>query len=229
MTPVTITLIIIGAILIIVSCFMIDKSSDKLSSDVDLISSSYISSSDVKRKVEDTLQEVSEDTVLKTEDELSKISNEKIIAVNDFSNMVLDKITTNHEEVVFLYNMLNEKENEIKEIISQVDQIKNQQSINRQNVNVDMGESEYDETNKESKSNINNSESKSSRIYKESKSNKIYNDSEETESDIIYDELGLNNNQKILKLHKQGKSIVEIAKELKLGQGEVKLVIDLYR
>ena len=38
-----------------------------------------------------------------------------------------------------------------------------------------------------------------------------------------------NNNQKIIELHEQGKSTVEIAKELNLGVGEVKLVIDLFQ
>ncbi|MBQ7833104.1 MAG: helix-turn-helix domain-containing protein [Lachnospiraceae bacterium] len=38
-----------------------------------------------------------------------------------------------------------------------------------------------------------------------------------------------NHNEKILALHNEGKSNVAIAKELGLGVGEVKLVIDLYR
>ena len=38
-----------------------------------------------------------------------------------------------------------------------------------------------------------------------------------------------NNNEKILELNAAGKSNVEIAKELGLGIGEVKLVIDLFR
>ena len=38
-----------------------------------------------------------------------------------------------------------------------------------------------------------------------------------------------NNNEAILKLHKLGKSKVEIAKELGLGVGEVSLVIDLFK
>ena len=40
---------------------------------------------------------------------------------------------------------------------------------------------------------------------------------------------GQNNNEKILEMHRQGKSTVAIAKELGLGVGEVKLVIDLYK
>ena len=34
--------------------------------------------------------------------------------------------------------------------------------------------------------------------------------------------------ERILELHKKGKSIREISRELGMGQGEVKLVIDLY-
>ena len=39
---------------------------------------------------------------------------------------------------------------------------------------------------------------------------------------------GRNNNERILELHKTGKSNMAIAKELGLGIGEVKLVIDLF-
>ena len=40
---------------------------------------------------------------------------------------------------------------------------------------------------------------------------------------------GENSNAIILEMHKNGSSILEIAKQLGLGVGEVKLVIDLYR
>ena len=38
-----------------------------------------------------------------------------------------------------------------------------------------------------------------------------------------------NHNEKILALYSQGKSYGEIAKELGLGQGEVRLVVGLYK
>ena len=40
---------------------------------------------------------------------------------------------------------------------------------------------------------------------------------------------GINNNEQILALHRKGKSTVAIARELGLGVGEVKLVIDLHK
>ena len=42
------------------------------------------------------------------------------------------------------------------------------------------------------------------------------------------DSNGMNSNDRILSLHKEGKSNMAIAKELGLGIGEVKLVIDLF-
>ena len=42
-------------------------------------------------------------------------------------------------------------------------------------------------------------------------------------------EEGQNNNEKILRMHRQGISTVAIARELGLGVGEVKLVIDLFK
>ena len=39
----------------------------------------------------------------------------------------------------------------------------------------------------------------------------------------------MNHNQKILDMYREGKGAVEIAKELGLGVGEVKLVIGLFR
>jgi hypothetical protein len=49
------------------------------------------------------------------------------------------------------------------------------------------------------------------------------------EDDFIQEDELMNHNQYILKLHQQGMSLIEIARKLGLGLGEVKLVIDLYR
>lgn len=46
---------------------------------------------------------------------------------------------------------------------------------------------------------------------------------------IEKEEQSYNNNEKILRLHKLGKSETAIAKDLGLGVGEVKLVIDLFK
>ena len=42
-------------------------------------------------------------------------------------------------------------------------------------------------------------------------------------------EIGTNRNKEILSLYKKGNSVLEISKALDMGQGEVKLVIDLFQ
>lgn len=76
------------------------------------------------KKLEDALQEfreraatVSEDM----EDKMGQMSNEKIMGINEYSDQVLDKIDKTHEEVVFLYNMMNEKQDEMKSLIHEID------------------------------------------------------------------------------------------------------------
>ncbi|MBO7353065.1 MAG: hypothetical protein J6U61_02275 [Lachnospiraceae bacterium] len=52
-----------------------------------------------------------------TEDKLESLSNDKIIAVGEYSDQMLEKIESNHKEVVFLYQMLNEKEEALKSTV----------------------------------------------------------------------------------------------------------------
>lgn len=55
------------------------------------------------------------------EEKMSQLSNEKIIGISEYSDQVLDKIQKNHEEVVFLYEMMNEKQEEVKKLVHDVD------------------------------------------------------------------------------------------------------------
>ena len=67
-----------------------------------------------KEELSRTIEEMSAETQAKTERSLERISNDKIMAVNEYSDTVLKDINKNHEEVVFLYDMLNEKQDSLK-------------------------------------------------------------------------------------------------------------------
>lgn len=54
----------------------------------------------------------------KTERSMERVTNEKIMAVNEYSDTVLEEINKNHKEVLFLYDMLNDKHDNLKETIS---------------------------------------------------------------------------------------------------------------
>ncbi|MDF2472639.1 MAG: hypothetical protein K0R21_421 [Anaerocolumna sp.] len=209
MTPLEIVLILIGVGIIIISGFLIDKSGNKNTLTSENLNNSTVDldTEEIKSKINTIITEVTEEKVTNTEDELSKISNEKIIAVNDYSNQVLDKIARNHEEVVFLYNMLNEKQNEVKELLYQMD-----------NTKTDMYEKKVESLPKSNKVPVDTNDRIHENWNLENKT--VNNDSDSTAE---------NNNKVILDLYKQGKSILEISKMLEIGQGEVKLVIDLFK
>ena len=62
-----------------------------------------------KSQMKDTVEETVSYAVQRTERSLEKVSNEKIMAVNEYSDTVLEEIDKNHKEALFLYDMLNDK------------------------------------------------------------------------------------------------------------------------
>jgi len=76
---------------------------------------------DAKERVTEVVDETLEYAVEKTERASERISNEKIMAISEYSETVLADINKSHQEVVFLYDMLNDKHNNLKETIKHVD------------------------------------------------------------------------------------------------------------
>lgn len=228
MNATEITLIIIGIIIIIISCILVDKTKKaELQPTVkSMIPENILTEEDEKQlrnKIDELLSEISEEVIVKADDTLSKISNEKIIAVNEFSDQILEKIKRNHEEVVFLYNMLNDKEKELKSVVKEIDSSKKKLQ-------------EIMETKAKSAGAVPTKENKvptaPKPVTQAARIEKTVNtaaDAKPAQERNAPAGLEGNQNTEILSLYSKGKSIVEISKLLELGQGEVKLVIDLFK
>lgn len=129
-----IILIIFGLIIVFLSYFLSEKVLDKLSDKNKKEKNAEIEANDnlqfieeieqIKDKVETILEDKKINKMIEVEEDLGHISNEKIMAFDEFSKQVFEKIEANHKEVVFLFNMLNEKKEEIKKIINETDQFK---------------------------------------------------------------------------------------------------------
>lgn len=76
---------------------------------------------DAKQRVAEVVDETLEYAVEKTERASERISNEKIMAISEYSETVLSDVNKAHQEVMFLYDMLNDKHNNLKETIKHVD------------------------------------------------------------------------------------------------------------
>ena len=231
MSVIEIVLIIIGIAVIMISCVLVDRSQKNQTQIIGKSLSSLeeqLTQEDKKQlmnKMNELLKEVTEETIVRTDDTLSKISNEKIMAVSEFSDQILEKIKRNHEEVVFLYNMLNNKEKEIKTVVREVDTSKKlvQTILDGRTEQDGMLPAGH------GKSTSALEEAAKSVPAQTGKPNGKVNSAAAEQELTPAKETSANNNAQILALYSKGMSIVEISKQLELGQGEVKLVIDLYK
>lgn len=69
---------------------------------------------EAEAKINQSVDEAVQYAVDKTERSLERVSNEKIMGVSEYADTVLTDIHKNHEEVVFLYDMLNDKQTALK-------------------------------------------------------------------------------------------------------------------
>lgn len=191
----------------------------------------------VRSKMQDKMEETSEDAIEKAERSLERLTNEKIMAVNEYSDTVLQEIHKNHEEVMFLYDMLNSKHANIKDTVSKMDKavkaaenktVENKTAENKTAENKATADKNAVDKTAADKTAGTMAEEK---IADTSQTESLIQPENSPEIGFMGETVqeGQNNNEKILEMHRQGKSTVAIAKELGLGVGEVKLVIDLYK
>lgn len=259
-----------------------------------------------KTQITDIVDETITYAMEKTERSMDRITNEKMMAVNEYSDTVLSEINKNHQEVVFLYDMLNDKHENIKTTVSEVEKTASevkqavkdaeltaketrQQAIEVKEAQEAMEASRVKETKTEefvpeysmpngrlsaldrlrmaknateveftplTSSNVENLEIIAEKPAPKKRTtkpkvkeeavilgdaadislNRAENDFELVQAgpnlnlgeNPVGKTGGRNNNERILELHNQGKSNMAIAKDLGLGIGEVKLVIDLF-
>ena len=183
MGTVAIVLIVIGIICVIIS-IILGITDNKEQADT----ASYVSDYDSAKQVSQVSKAIDDIIEKKMQD----------IEMNEYADNVLKEINRNHNEVMFMYDMLNEKDKEIKTTVK---------SVNATNTQArGMG------TVRE-------------RLIK-------LDETQKAPQRISVDEFPLDDkldkNQKIMTLYNNGYNDIDIAKRLKFGVGEVRLVIKLY-
>lgn len=239
MNAIEIFLIVAGIICVIVSVVMnfLDQSDKKeVTVSTDL-------TDEQKNKIKQQIDTIIDDQVNglseKTEAALDKISNTKILEMNEYAESVLGEINRNHNETVFLYDMLNEKAKEIKTTVKDANNTKRQvEKIHAEvkasdDVPADNNTDAVNESKKQEKDSMDTKDIAKERLTALNKKNneKIKSSEGKRKVNRQVEKLDpdMSSNEKILKLNEMGVSVKEIAKQLNLGIGEVKLVIDLYK
>ena len=229
----------------------------------------------VRSRIDGIVDETVQYAIEKAERGMDRLSDEKMIAVSEYSDSVLEQIGKNHEEVVFLYDMLNDKHENLKETVAEATRTANEvdEKVKAAEENLAPIVEKIENT-IEVASHIPEAppaavaeEPEPAPVRQRSKPVPIVknetilpvmvpddNENEDPNDDYLEDEWedfddtdddnepegpelsfssrspgSRNSNDRILELHKEGKSNMAIAKELGLGIGEVKLVIDLFK
>ena len=243
-----IVVLFVGAILFTVSFFIPDKkvNTKEIREKEEKIIKDIIDKelSGVRLKVNEVTEESIEYARDKSERQLDRITNEKMMAINEYSDTVMTEIHKNHEEAVFLYDMLNNKHAQVKTTAAELNQTiklsKQTQSATKSKpsekkrekadaVMVDNDSFEPITTSVlQDNAETIRKEKVDTEIQKKEEIKETVADTSGIEMMFATDGGEANSNDRILALHKAGKSNMAIARELGLGIGEVKLVIDLF-
>lgn len=126
MDAIEIVILILGIVLVVATYIFSEKFD---SNKVDLTNNvtdmtKELTEELVRAEVDRELANIIDEKIEAASVELDKIANEKIMAVGSYSDDILEKIDKNHDEVMFLYNMLNEKENTLKDTIRDIEALK---------------------------------------------------------------------------------------------------------
>ena len=178
----------------------------------------------------------------------------KIMAVDEFSQQLLGKIESNHQEVVFMYNMLSEKEKEVKKIITEpvVKQVrsesekpkpaepKRKEPAKKQAVVKPEAAAPPAAASPEAAARPARQTKPAKLVTQEKPVIKAEKQAapakamapekasvSEKQAEPVKNVSG-DMNLRIQKMHREGKSVLEISKALDIGQGEVQLVLALY-
>lgn len=216
MLAVEIVLIIIGVIILIGSYFVEERFSDKDIQKIAKMSETQLNiivEKQVKQarsQVEDSVDEIIEESLEVTKRGLEKETNEKIMAVSEYSDTVLEAMNKTHNEIMFLYSMLNDKQSEITDVVGALQKYSKENLQKQENTN-------YAEAQVEKEQVI-------PTVQAETQSLKEADIEHEGRQESMF----LNKNEQIILLHKEGKSEVDIAKAMDCGLGEVRLVLGLF-
>lgn len=174
---------------------------------------------DAKQRVAEVVDETLEYAVEKTERASERISNEKIMAISEYSDTVVESMNKTHNEIMFLYSMLNDKHAELTDFSAKLNELAKELEKKDEAI---VGHLSYSAPFEEKKEPAGAGKDEPAAFRTEIKEENFLPEEDADDSEES------NHNADILALHKQGKSAIDIARELALGLGEVQLVIGLY-
>ncbi|MCI8327508.1 MAG: hypothetical protein HFI37_07010 [Lachnospiraceae bacterium] len=253
MAAIEICLIVAGLVLMVGSFFVAEKLSpnelDKIA-ELSQAEIAHIVDKEIAAshdKVQEQLEVELEEILAKLDRESDRETNEKIMAISEYSDTVMEAINKSHNEIMFLYTMLGDKHKEVIDFSNALqERMEKMKTAIAEEPIVEIPEkTEEKEEKKEEKKYVESQPLVTDVVQKEEevaqealqeteeipaeKEEETPEEESDAEEEIVEEKKKMNTNEKILELYKQGMGEVEIAKELEIGLGVVKLVIGLHQ
>ena len=247
MTMIEIILLLVGCVFMIGS-FSI---SQKLSSS-ELNKIAELSEDELKKIIErevnnagtqmdEVIEQKIEEAGEQAERAMEKESNEQIMQIHEYSETVMESMKKTHDEIMFLYSMLNDKHTEMTSMTGDLQRLAADIRNLQENLSAKAGtsirkpvaESHVVQQPVMKQNAVVQPMTETIDVQPEpevqvNRFQEIQEPEQKTEKPETADAQGMSNDM-ILKLYEQGLSKVEIAKQLGRGLGEVNLVIELYK
>lgn len=247
MTTIEIILLLAGCVFMIGSFFI----SEKLSSS-ELNKIAELSEDELKKIIErevnnagtqmdDVIEQKIEEAGEQAERAMEKESNEQIMQIHEYSETVMESMKKTHDEIMFLYSMLNDKHTEMTSMTGDLQRLAADIRNLQENLSAKAGtsirkpvaESHVVQQPVMKQNAVVQPMTETIDVQPEpevqvNRFQEIQEPEQKTEKPETADAQGMSNDM-ILKLYEQGLSKVEIAKQLGRGLGEVNLVIELYK
>lgn len=247
MTMIEIILLLVGCVFMIGSFFISEKLS---SSELDKIAE--LSEDELKKIIErevnnagtqmdEVIGQKMEEAGEQAERAMEKESNEQIMQIHEYSETVMESMKKTHDEIMFLYSMLNDKHTEMTSMTGDLQRLAADIRNLQENLSAKAGtsirkpvaESHVVQQPVMKQNAVVQPMTETLDVQPEpevqvNRFQEIQEPEQKTEKPETADAQGMSNDM-ILKLYEQGLSKVEIAKQLGRGLGEVNLVIELYK
>ena len=247
MTMIEIILLLVGCVFMIGGFFI----SEKLSSS-ELNKIAELSEDELKKIIErevnnagtqmdEVIEQKIEEAGEQAERAMEKESNEQIMQIHEYSETVMESMKKTHDEIMFLYSMLNDKHTEMTSMTGDLQRLAADIRNLQENLSAKAGtsirkpvaESHVVQQPVMKQNAVVQPMTETIDVQPEpevqvNRFQEIQEPEQKTEKSETADAQGMSNDM-ILKLYEQGLSKVEIAKKLGRGLGEVNLVIELYK
>lgn len=235
MTGVEWILLLIGSVFMVGSFFITEKLSPSELNQIAELSEEElrrIIDKEIKNaevKIEEAIDNQIDASSEKVDRALEKETNDKIMAISEYSDTVIENMNKTHNEIMFLYSMLNDKHTELTGMASDLQRLAADVRSLEENLSVQQGQTVQLAEQAMASQTIRSDVQIKPQTTETAPSEKTQNPQSEESGETVEKAAADGIHAEILNLKKMGLTEVQIAKKLGIGIGEVRLVNGLYR